>query len=239
MHQVPDTVALNLNRQGLGVETAAFTLGAEKVLFPAMVLNHAKPIAAGTGPLVAVKGKEPGIQFLKSDATGRTNTPAAEYLLMPLCIDDDKTAVSFLEGKGYSLMEILCRQLSNHELNGVLMVAAQGHARFKWCEASVDSGLFKSYLDGPVEHVLMEPLAAVYFGCQDSCLPAIEGLFNLGEDFGRGLGREPAGASRAVLGAELAVEESQKVVDLGQGRHGGSSAGVADALLYGHCRRNS
>ena len=53
---------------------------------------------------------------------------------------------------------------------------------------------------------------------------------------GLGLGCQSAAAARTVLDSQFTVQQSQVMVNFGEGSHGGSAAGIAGSLFNGHRR---
>ena len=133
LHQVPDGTTADLDRQGLGLETAAAAGAAHRGFRGLFVLlvgdGHPKPVARRAGALLAVEGKKPRVKRLQADAAGRTDAVQAEDLLAAAAVDDADVAAAFVQAAGDEGVEVSGRQASGDEFDGVLVVAGERHAR--------------------------------------------------------------------------------------------------------------
>ena len=84
------------------------------------------------------------------------------------------------------------------------------------------------------QHILVESFASGHLGCQDQSALFPVFMPNLIDQRLAALGSQLATAPRAVLGAKLAVQKPEEMVDFGESCHRGAAAGMADALLNGY-----
>ena len=91
-------MAANLNRPGLGFEAAAVALSTNRgfdgffIILDFHHAGHTQPAAIRAGALRAVKGKQPRIERLQTDAAGRAGSGKAENFLVSVAVQKCEAA---------------------------------------------------------------------------------------------------------------------------------------------------
>ena len=199
----------DLHRQGLGFEAAAAACGTNLgfdrfFVFDLRGAGYAQPTAIGAGALFTVKGKQPRVKRFQTDPAGRAGSGKAEDFLASTAVQKRETAVARFQGFVHQAPKIFRRQISDDQFDGVLVIAAQGHAFFECGHAAVDAGLLKSIFQGPGQHFLVKSLAPKNLGGQDRSRPFGIAFAELLDDGGPTLRRQLPTASRAMLAAQFA-----------------------------------
>jgi hypothetical protein len=191
-------------------------------------------IAHRTCPVLAVKGKEARVRGLQSYAAGRTDALQTKNLFSPLGVYDQQAAMAFFQGAAHHIVKVWCGKPSHQKVNGVLMVAAQGHVLFERCQSAINSGFLITPAQRLGQDVLMETFSPSHLRGQDKGAPFPVAMPNLIHDLILRLDGQLAVTADAVLRAKLAVKKSEEMIDLGQRGHSGPATGMADALFDGH-----
>ena len=129
--------------------------------------------------------------------------------------------------------------LADRQLDRVLAEAVEARPRRGRQELAVHPQAFVALAGRPLGEVGVVALARHHQRREEADAPALGLAQQSRRDRVRALRLDRHLAVRAVLGAELDVEQAQEVVDLGQRRHRALAAAAAGALLDRHRRRDA
>jgi len=233
--QLRDAFPLDPHGQGLRPQTPAAAVRAG----PAV--DRPDPFAGRAGPVAAVEGEEPGVEGFEPPGTPPAGEPLAQDPGFPAPVRHPQAPLSQGQRAVDDLPKIPGGGLrpADHGVDVVLPEAVQRRQRIEGQDAAVDPGLAEAAFPEPREQIAMEALPAEDQRRRDGHGPPARPAPDLLEHRIGALRDDGLAAARAVLRAELAVEEPQEMVDLREGRHGRAPAPAARALLDGHRGRDA
>jgi len=129
--------------------------------------------------------------------------------------------------------------VGQRQLDGVFLEAVNARKAVGGQEFAIDPQVCVAAQTRPVGQLGIDPFAVDHQRHQQANVLAPELLHQAGDDALSRLRQHGSAVVYAVLGAQLDVEQAQKVPDLGGGAHGAFAATPAQALLNGDRGRNA
>ena len=214
---------------------------------------EAGPVARGTPAVFRVEGKEPRVELGEARAAGRTTALGRKHRLAyrrlalhesiqrrdqvhdPLA--EVKGARQCLAHHGFALRANA--QVSHRQLNGVLLEAREARPLAGGQKRAVDAQVGVASCGGPLGEVGVVALAVHHQRGEQPDMLSAEVSQHARRDGFEALGLDRHVTLRAVLGAELHIEQAQEMVELGERGDRALAAAAAGALLDRDGGRNA
>ena len=208
------------------------------------VVPHAGAVACRTRPLPAVEREQPRVEVVEADVARR----AEEFQAVQVLGVPRRQGNAGPLSQPQRLLQDVLRSPplprahfrgANQDVDVVLPVAVQLRQRLQRHHLAVDSHLGRPVAQCLGQHVLVKSLAAAHRRRQQGDRLALVVRQQAHQDLLARLRGDAQVAGRAVLHADLGVQQAQVVVHLGDRRHRRVVPAARHPLLDGHGRRHA
>ena len=191
-----------------------------------------------------VEGKQAGVEFRKARAAIRTGAFGGKHARRIRSATDVHHAAAVLQGRVQRLTQLGLAgdadiERGNRQFDIVLDESVEPRPFRRGQQAAVDPQMGKALAARPFCQGRIQALARHDERRHESDVPAAILLEQACGDGVRRLRFDASFADRAVLHAQLHIEQAQEVVDLGERGHGALVSAAAGALLDGHGGRDA
>ena len=205
----------------------------------------AGPVTALAPTVSGIEGEQTRVELGETPAAGGTGALGGEHrsrrglrsqhVHQPLA-EIERAGESCAQGGLAAHADVDFR---HRQLDGVLAEARQARPRRRRQRLAIDTQCLEALPGCPLGQIGVVALARHDERRQQRDALAAVIAYQAGADRGRALRLDRPIAVRAVLRAELHVQQPQEVIDLGEGRHGALAAAAAGALLDGDRGRDA
>ena len=199
--------------------------------------HHAKALASWTGTLGRVEGEVVWCRVAVCYATGGAHEATA---IMPefarFQVKDHYESPTLLHGGGNALAQTVAilfgnTQTVHHHLYVVVLVAVQLHVGQEFLHLAVNAGIEIALLAHALQKFAVVSLAVLHHGGKDVDTAPFIPFQHEGNNLLLGVAYHLLAAHIGMRLAHSGIEQTEKVVNLGGGAHGGARIAVGGLLL--------
>ena len=200
----------------------------------------AQPVASGAGPLGRVERKGVRRRIFERDARGGAHQMPriVAHRLRIVVVERHRPLAlphRLLERSHQPVARLLAHaQAVDHQVDRVDLVAVELHARRELAHLAVDTGVEVALLHQRLEQLAVVSLAALDDRCEQRDATACEIAQDQVENLLVGVMHHLLARSRRIGARSARIEQTQEVVDLGDGTHRRPRIFVGRLLLDGH-----